>query len=591
MKMLEICLKLVGCKSKKGLSSSSSCYLEEVEKELERRGIELDLSSVLQAPQLPTKTRTPHRNGDSRDGESPDAGEIEGTASPSMPRRDRPIQGDSLSEDGRPLLRDRDRSRTGIFNLIKIKRKAAPAPPKRSSSFRETDVRGERKGAAGGRGSGDPREELASSSLSSESVKLTNVNNNSAGNTTSGTPTHPGPLIPSHSRKKPPPAVSSIGGRVAPAPPGEEEPASNSKRFLPSPSTSGMAVGSQCTDRISVTLPRRYDSSTSGSRQDKPNHKRTNDQRPECTTPPGSCTLTPPPRPPKKTGDGANESSPSSSPKDLSPKPGHRPQAESVKPSTLPEDSRAYRPRQALEHLAPRDNGKAQRQKPGPPPPATAKSGKISRGPAHDLSSEPKTKAPPMTSDLPPTGVGSTDQAKAPPLEGPKKANITISTKQQSSRTSLTSRTSSQQQLGSQPGPLGGDQAPTTAFTPLMTTRRSLRKTWQPPEKHGSPAVTREMVLEGAELLRAAVDRNSEQTGSHSAVLEAGKNLSKFCAGYVESIRQMRNKFAFREAVSKLDSSLRGLQTCPSATGASAAQQDFTKLLSSAKEISDIVQR
>lgn len=28
LKMLEICLKLVGCKSKKGLSSSSSCYLE-----------------------------------------------------------------------------------------------------------------------------------------------------------------------------------------------------------------------------------------------------------------------------------------------------------------------------------------------------------------------------------------------------------------------------------------------------------------------------------------------------------------------------------------------------------------------------------
>jgi len=28
MKMLEICLKLVGCKSKKGLSSSSSCYFE-----------------------------------------------------------------------------------------------------------------------------------------------------------------------------------------------------------------------------------------------------------------------------------------------------------------------------------------------------------------------------------------------------------------------------------------------------------------------------------------------------------------------------------------------------------------------------------
>ena len=28
MKMLEICLKLVGCKSKKGLSSASSYYFE-----------------------------------------------------------------------------------------------------------------------------------------------------------------------------------------------------------------------------------------------------------------------------------------------------------------------------------------------------------------------------------------------------------------------------------------------------------------------------------------------------------------------------------------------------------------------------------
>ncbi|XDV19623.1 hypothetical protein PO909_025066 [Leuciscus waleckii] len=37
MKMLEICLKLVGCKSKKGLSSSSSCYFEEA---LQRPGLE-----------------------------------------------------------------------------------------------------------------------------------------------------------------------------------------------------------------------------------------------------------------------------------------------------------------------------------------------------------------------------------------------------------------------------------------------------------------------------------------------------------------------------------------------------------------------
>ncbi|KAJ8286824.1 hypothetical protein GJAV_G00043720 [Gymnothorax javanicus] len=99
------------------------------------------------------------------------------------------------------------------------------------------------------------------------------------------------------------------------------------------------------------------------------------------------------------------------------------------------------------------------------------------------------------------------------------------------------------------------------------------------------------MVLVGTEQLRAAIERNAEQTGTHGAVLEAGKNLSKYCVSYVESIQQMRNKFAFREAINKLESSLRDLQICPATTGGSAQQQDFTKLLSSVKEISDIVQR
>lgn len=103
--------------------------------------------------------------------------------------------------------------------------------------------------------------------------------------------------------------------------------------------------------------------------------------------------------------------------------------------------------------------------------------------------------------------------------------------------------------------------------------------------------MTRETVLEGAELLRAAISRMSEQTGSHSGVLEAGKNLSKYCMSYVDSIQQMRNKFAFREAITKLESSLRELQICPSATGGANVQPDFSKLLSSVKEISDIVQR
>ncbi|KAG7262059.1 hypothetical protein CRUP_036068 [Coryphaenoides rupestris] len=112
-----------------------------------------------------------------------------------------------------------------------------------------------------------------------------------------------------------------------------------------------------------------------------------------------------------------------------------------------------------------------------------------------------------------------------------------------------------------------------------------------PAERAASAAVTRDMVAGGHELLRCAIGRNSEQTGSHGAVLEAGKNLSKHCVSYVESIQQMRNKFAFREAINKLEGSLRELQICPAASGGASGQQDFSKLLSSVKEISDIVQR
>uniref|UniRef100_A0A8C4EDV7 Tyrosine-protein kinase n=1 Tax=Dicentrarchus labrax TaxID=13489 RepID=A0A8C4EDV7_DICLA len=191
------------------------------------------------------------------------------------------------------------------------------------------------------------------------------------------------------------------------------------------------------------------------------------------------------------------------------------------------------------------------------------------------------------------------DQARSPLSEGSKKLPLGSMSKPQPLKTS-TSSTSvttslSSQSLGGFSSSLTspGDQTTATAFIPLVNTRRSLRKTAprQAAERTPNSAVTREMVLEGTELLRAAICRNSEQTGSHSAVLEAGKNLSKYCMSYVDSIQQMRNKFAFREAINKLENSLRELQICPTATGGANAQQDFSKLLSSVKEISDIVQR
>lgn len=143
------------------------------------------------------------------------------------------------------------------------------------------------------------------------------------------------------------------------------------------------------------------------------------------------------------------------------------------------------------------------------------------------------------------------------------------------------------------PSPLAGDQQPSSAaFIPLISTRVSLRKTRQPPERIASGTITKGVVLDSTEALCLAISRNSEQMASHSAVLEAGKNLYTFCVSYVDSIQQMRNKFAFREAINKLESNLRELQICPAtASSGPAATQDFSKLLSSVKEISDIVRR
>ena len=79
---------------------------------------------------------------------------------------------------------------------------------------------------------------------------------------------------------------------------------------------------------------------------------------------------------------------------------------------------------------------------------------------------------------------------------------------------------------------------------------------------------------------------------SHSAVLGAGKSLYMFCVSYMDSIQQMTNKFALYEAINKLEKNLWELQIClPTAGSGRVATQDFSKCLSSKKEISHIMQR
>lgn len=245
-----------------------------------------------------------------------------------------------------------------------------------------------------------------------------------------------------------------------------------------------------------------------------------------------------------------------------------------------------------------RDKGKLSKLKPAPPPPLPASAGKAGRpGPsasqeaAGEAGASGKAKPPAVGAD-----AAISDAAKPGPLgEGVKKPGLLSTPKPQSSAKPAGTPTSpgpTPSTLPSAPSALAGDQLSSTAFIPLISTRVSLRKTRQPPERIASGTVTKGVVLHSTEALCLAISRNSEQMASHSAVLEAGKNLYTFCVSYVDSIQQMRNKFAFREAINKLENSLRELQICPApAGGGPAATQDFSKLLSSVREISDIVQR
>ncbi|KAG7480444.1 hypothetical protein MATL_G00056130 [Megalops atlanticus] len=533
-----------------------SSISDEVEKELGKRD---GVMSLDPAPLLPNKTRI-LRSVDSSIRDNP----VEMGPSPKLQRKQRPF----LEEDDRLL--PRDKSRTSLFNLMKKKRKTAPAPPKRSSSFREGDGSGERKGGARGWVGGDPKD-----NCSCDPSKLPVARNNGA--------PHPGPLGLFDLRKKGVSMVTGTGGQVATTLLGEDG-VSWSKSFVRPVSV--MPLDSKWKPATHPQNPESCPSGTSEGKSATPRKKPG-----EQSTAPHTGTLTPPLRPAQKNRDGTNEClrDSESTPPTGTLKPGH-PQAEEPKAvapqveSTVP-PAGGRQLRYGLDHLVIRGKGRGQKQT--PPPASPEKSGKSSQSSSQDLPSESKSKPQPLEpSDLHLAILGSAEQSNTLlPLEGTKKLTVTSTIKLQPSKPPC-----SQPQAGAESRP-AGDQAPTPASVAGATARESLRKTRQPPARVVRSAVTREEVLRAVEQLGVAIDRNLQQKGSHSAVLEAAKNLSKLCARYLESIRHMRTKFAFREAMASLESSLRELQVCPTATGGSRVQQDFTKLLSSLKEISNIVQR
>ncbi|XP_075912150.1 uncharacterized protein LOC116938389 isoform X2 [Petromyzon marinus] len=151
---------------------------------------------------------------------------------------------------------------------------------------------------------------------------------------------------------------------------------------------------------------------------------------------------------------------------------------------------------------------------------------------------------------------------------------------------------------------------------PHASARSSLRKTAGPARPSGQ-SVTRDTVLERAEALRVAVNGGAGGSSasplpaataaaaapapaapaavvSHVAVLEAGQQLLASCQAYVSAIKQMRAKFALREAVDKLELALREMRVSPgsaSALGPGAAASSAGALLASADDIALIVTR
>lgn len=554
--------------------------------------------------------------------------------SPLLPRKERgPLDG-GLNEDERLLPKDK---KTNLFSaLIKKKKKMAPTPPKRSSSFREMDGQPERRGP-----SEEDGREIINGALAlatpdaTEPAKSPKPSNGAP--VPNGAFREPGGsgFRSPHLWKKSSTLTSS---RLAGAE--EEGGGGASKRFLRSCSASCVPHGARDTEWRSVTLPRdlqstgrQFDSSTfGGHKSEKPAlpRKRASENRPDQVA---RGTVTPPPRLVKRGEEAtdevfkdAAESSPGSSPPSLTPKllrrqvamapsaglahkeeagkgsasgapvaaePGPLTSRAAVGapggPSKAPAEECRVRRHKHTSESPGRDKGRLSKLKPAPPPPpaSTGKAGKALQSPGQEATGEASTKAKS-------TGPAA-DAVNSQLTEGLKKPVLPSGPKPQSATKASGTPTSpapTPSTVPAAPSALPGDQPPSTAFVPLISTRVSLRKTRQPPERIASGAVTKGAVLDSTEALCLAISRNSEQTASHSAVLEAGKNLCTFCVSYVDSIQQMRNKFAFREAINKLENNLRELQICPATAGSGpAATQDFSKLLSSVKEISDIVRR
>lgn len=250
-------------------------------------------------------------------------------------------------------------------------------------------------------------------------------------------------------------------------------------------------------------------------------------------------------------------------------------------------DSQGNRFKLLSEHQADRDRPRLVKPKCAPPPPPTLRSlqhsysgdgeEQVGGAPVEVNGDTLKGHRSGRTS-----GGATTGRPSVPPPQVPP-ASSSFSSSFSSSCSANTNTTPTKMANG----------ATTTASSHTAGSKVALRRIRQQAERVPLERVSREALLECAECLSSALHASSESPAS-SQVLDAGHQLLDYCSGYVDCIPQTRNKFAFREAVGKLELSLQELRASSSGGGGLSSVGPNTvldNLHSCIKEISDVVQR
>ncbi|XP_029939955.1 tyrosine-protein kinase ABL2 isoform X1 [Salarias fasciatus] len=250
-------------------------------------------------------------------------------------------------------------------------------------------------------------------------------------------------------------------------------------------------------------------------------------------------------------------------------------------------DSQGNRFKLLSEHQADRDRPRLVKPKCAPPPPPTLRSLQHS----YSGDGEEQVGAAPveMNGDTlkghrsgRTSGGAAMGRPSVPPPQVPPASSSSFS-----STSSATTNTTPTKMAN------GATTTASSHSTPSAGSKVALRRTRQQVERVPLERVSRETLLECAECLSSALHATSESSSS-SQVLDAGHQLLNYCSGYVDCIPQMRNKFAFREAVGKLELSLQELRASSSGGGGLSGVGSNTvldNLHSCIKEISDVVQR